>query len=236
MHKSFLCGCAMLLAFSGGASAMTVFFSAGASSRIVTDSSSTQLAAGDLVMVGTFSSSGVVASNFNSSASVQTNFNNIASAAGWNQFGYDTSGNFEATSFTLTTTSSVGSMRIGGQVTDNTGGATHADFFDNQQIYLWVFNSSSISTATEMGIYTAPPSTGANPSWNFPATVNTVGNPAYGTSTTTAPTMNALVGNASSTQLSLAAEAAVPEPSTWVSLIGATGFLAMLRRRRTARS
>lgn len=122
------------------------------------------------------------------------------------------------------------------QSTGNTGTQ-----FASQPIYYWTYNRSTLSAATQWGIFTAP----GNPNWTFPADttvtggpvnsdldnvpVNTtgivVGQPTLGTAT--------INGSAGTPVYRMAAIAAVPEPSTLA--FGALAALAAAGARRRHR-
>ncbi|EDY17391.1 hypothetical protein CfE428DRAFT_5077 [Chthoniobacter flavus Ellin428] len=227
MRRILLSSLFALFAACASSYGTIVVFSASPSARNVLDSSLNALPANDLVLVGMFSNVTNPTSapfTFNASESIAQNFSAISAAGGWTQFG----------SSGLAITSSPAD-KIGGTVTDDTAAANP---FNGQMLYVWVFNASSVSAATEMGIFTA---TSANEPWVFPVNAGPNNNTTYSTTPSATTTMVA-VGNTGAVQPSgtgnmvLSAASPAPEPSTVVSLIGATGFLAMLRRRRAVHS
>ena len=235
MKKAFLFATLAWGALCLSVHATTVGYSAGPSSRTVVDSTSANVAAGSLVWIGAFNNP--TGFTFNAAVSIATNVANIEAAGGWEQFGLNPSTQVtEATTNTLTISSVLGVPKIGGAVEDDVTGSptSSADFFNGKTIYLWVFNGTSVANSTQMGIFQA---TGASPAWTFPTNGGGVGDSVtLATTSSSAPTISALggAGSASSTQLVLSA--AVPEPSTWVALVGAASFVAMLRRRRPSQS
>jgi hypothetical protein len=178
--------------------------------------------------VGTFSNTSFT---FNPSLSIATNILNIETSGGWDQFTLDTSSGQPDSGVTNTVTTGglAGGGKIAGTVTDNNSGATKADFFNTKLLYVWVFNSSSVSAATQMGIFTA--GSGASTPWVFPTNAGGLGdNVTLLTDSSDTPNMTALVGSTSSNSLNLVAS--VPEPSALATLFGAGGLLMMIRRRR----
>lgn len=235
MKRLFLLSPIVFMAAVCQSHATTVNFSA-AGGRVVQDASGIQIANGDLVWVGTFANTSF---SFNSSISLAANIANIEASGGWNQFTLDTSTSSPDAGITNTVTIGglSGGGRITGTVTDNNSGATKADFFNGKTIYIWVFNASSTAAATQMGIFTG--GSGAAPLWTFPVNANGGGDfNTVGTDTGAALNMAAVggAGLVTASNLKLSAASAIPEPSTWVSLIGATAFLGTLRRRRSTQS
>jgi len=160
-----------------------------------------------LVWVGSF---GNEAFSFNPALTVADNVSAITTTGTWRQFGLDTATNLlnagVSGSLTLSLTG-----KIGGSITDNSSGATKADFFNNRLLYLWIFNASTTASATEMGIFRA---TAASPAWNFPPNAGGLGDGlTYGTTTGAAATITALGSAGSSTSGTLQLAAAIPEPS-----------------------
>jgi hypothetical protein len=219
---------AVLLATLAGAHATTVGFSGTPSARTVVDSTATQLSITSLVWVGTFTSESFA---YNPSLSIAANVAAIESLGGWNQFSLDTSSGLldPGASSTLAIN---GSGKVSGQVIDNNSGATEADFFNGKAIYLWVFNGSTVSGSTEMGIFRAK--SGATTPWTYPTNGGGVGDSVtLSTASSITPNISAIggAGSTSSTNLTL-----VPEPTTLVTLAGSAAFLGMLRRRRSTRA
>jgi hypothetical protein len=199
--------------------ATTVTFSSVPTSRTVVDASSSTLAAGDLIWVGTFASESF---SFNSSLSLSANISAIESAGGWSQF--------------TTSTASISSSpagKLGGTVSDT---SSAADSFNGKLIYAWVFNSNSVGTATQMGIFRA--GTGATQPWVFPTNGSVPDTVTLSTTSSSTPTMVAVGGagsvlssGAGNMQLSAAS---VPEPSTIATLLGGAGLMGLVARRRRA--
>jgi len=99
--------------------------------------------------------------------------------------------------------------------------------------------SSGAVAAKVLSNNTAFTATAGTTSWVFPTNENGVGDGAtLGTDTTSASTMAAIGGAGtvlSSGGGNMELAQATPEPSTLVSLIGAGGLVAMLRRRRASK-
>lgn len=201
--------------------ATTVGFTAAPGSRTVFEENlSTQIAVGSLVWMGTFANDTQVSMI---AGTVAANVTAITTgSAGWSQFtGTSSLGIFSA----------FGNSKVGGQVTENSAAANP---FNGDNVYLWVFNSSAVNTATQMGIFRA---TTADTAWVFPNNAGGVGD---GTTLSTASTFASVitsiggVGSADSSRLILESPgiAPVPEPSTFV--VGAMLALAAMgvRRRR----
>lgn len=226
MKKAQILSLIVGLAAAPLAQATTVGFGA-FSQRTVLDEFGALLGVSSSVWAGTFSSPESVV--FNSSQSISLNVANIQAAGGWEQFTLDT--------VSSTTNASVsgalvinGTGKVSGQVTDDTSGATKANFFNGKIFYVWIFNTNSIFTATSMGIFTSPDAAAA---WAFPSNGGGFGdNATLSTAPGTAPTITALGGvgigaNSSQSQIQLVA---APEPST--ALLSALGLVVMASRRR----
>lgn len=92
-------------------------------------------------------------------------------------------------------------------------------------LYMWVFNSSVASSATEWGIYQAP-------AWFFPGNFNTK------TVTLGSPNISVIRGSTSGSNFELANVATVPEPSVLavaVSGMAASSIFLRQKRRDAAR-
>jgi len=246
MKKLTLIAVLALAALSLPVSATTVAFSAGigASVRdvVLADGSTAVGQSGpDLVLAGVFSNEGSF--TYNPALSVLANVNSMVSD-GFQPFGFvptSDGGTYSngtwtpestGTNYTLQTNynSGTGLTQVSGSIIDNT---TNASFFNGSQIYLVIFNGTTVSTSTQMGIFTGAQISPAQ-TWAFPTNTQGTGGDSvtYGTSTSN-NNVSAVAGSVKSSpnQLELAP---TPEPSTLAALFGATGFLAMLRRRRTA--
>lgn len=227
MKTSFIAFAAAALALLPAAHATTVVLSAVPTARQVTDSNGTVLTSGS-VWVGTFSSTSFT---FSSTLTVQENVDAIAAAGGWERFGTDTlaSSVNAGVSDTLAIRASPAG-RIGGTITDNTFGATKADFFDGKPLYVWLFNGSSPATSTELGIFRA---TDATVPWVFATNAGGVGDSVtYSTTLSGAPTITSFGGAGSTASGGLQLVAAVPEPSTMA--LGALAAIGLAFRRRRA--
>ncbi len=191
-------------------------------------------------MAGVFSSVGSF--TYNPALSVATNYSNMQSQGGWVQFGYvpNNPSLAQNTQYTLSIKSVFGSgAYVGGIVEDDTSGATTgADYFNGKQLYVVIFNGTTVAASTAMGVFTSTQSA----DWPlFPTNAGGLNDTGYydteGTSSTSpagGTAMSAVdnAGSVTGTTVVLSA-ASVPEPSTLASLFGATGCLALLRRRRS---
>lgn len=214
MNKSFLFAALLLATSLPMARATTITYGAVPTARTVVDASSTLVTnASSLVLSGTFANESF---SINTGMSLAANFAAAAANGGWEQFGLDTVTDTTNTAVTSTLGLSA-TGRVGGSVTDNNAGATKADFFNNKPLYLWVFNASTVGTATQMGIYRA---TSATTPWTFPTNAGGVGDTqTYSTTSAAAPIIQAIGGFGSTPagQLKLTDSfnlAPVPEPST----------------------
>jgi hypothetical protein len=236
------------LAFALPLSATTVQFSAAGSTTsrqaVLADGSTlvsdpNNLSSGNnLVLLGSFSA--VNNFTFNPALSVQQNFNNMLTVGdgGFSQFGLAQPGNgaSESTTYTLTltTTGVLPKSQVSGQISDESTPQTgiNASFFDGKQVYIVIVNGTTIAAASQMGIFTSS-------SWAYPTNTGSALTDTSSFATSTGTTVNAVGGagaviTSPTNALELAAASAAPEPSTLVSLLGAGGLLALLRRRRVA--
>lgn len=206
--------------------ATTIQWGAEPGSRTIYDEAGiTQVAPGSLVWAGTFANEsfslapGTIADNV---AAIQT-------AGGWSQFN-------PVETNTLAITNTPGSSKVGGQVTNNSAGATA---FDGDSTYLWIFNAPTVGAATQMGIFRAS-DVGTTTTWYFPTNAFGVGDTrtlSTNSSGGAVAVVNAIGGVGSSAtpgQLRLASVAPIPEPSTVA--FGALGALAALCSRQRRRS
>lgn len=171
---------------------------------------------------------------YNPAISIAANVANMSSF-GWQQFGLNPSNQSSEGSGSLQADTVFSGTVVGGSVTDvsgTPGSGQNASYFDNKQVYLVVFNGTTIAGSTQMGVFTST-------SWTFPTNAGGLGDSiTYDTSTTYNVTDVGNAGSVSNTggpnsSGTLQLAAGVPEPSTLATLFGATGFLALLRRRRT---
>ncbi len=240
MKKLFLVAAFASLA-SFQAFGTTVTFggaSSGTARKTVLNDGTTALATGDLVLEGIFQNSGSF--TYNPAISVLANVNNMVSL-GFQPFGFAPS-SYNSTTGTWTTDSSTsqntlgianffGTNQVTGSIHEDTTVGGDASAFDNKQIYLVLFNGTTISGSSQMGIFTST-------SWTFPTNTNGGSDvsPTYVTNTaSTSPTVTAVAGTVTGATNSPGTLqlAATPEPSTLATLFGATGVLALLRRRRS---
>lgn len=231
MKTSLFFVAASLAALLPTAHASSVTFGAIPTARTVVDASSAMVTSG-LVWVGTFTNLGGVAS-LDSGLTLAQNVANVKTTGGWKQFTFDPATGLVDSPVTNTMSIS-GSGKVGGGVTDDNGTPStsqKASFFDNKDLYLWLFNGDS----SQMGIFRA---TDATIPWKFPINNNGLGDSVTLSSTTSAaPTVVAIggFGSAPIGQFQLTnnfAAAPVPEPSTFAA--GAMLMLAAMgvRRRR----
>lgn len=231
MRNSFLLAPIVGLLVVPFADATTIGFSPSPTARTVVDSTSAALNdISSLVWVGNFSN---IAFSLNNTLSLQDNVTAIAAAGGWEQFGLDTSSGSPNLGVTGAATISA-SGKLGGSISDITTGATKADYFNNKDLYVWIFNAPSVASASQMGIFRA---TTATTPWVFPT--NAGGG--LGDTTTLGTTVGAAsvisaiggVGSTSSSVLQLTAVTPIPEPSTFA--FGIIGALAALSSRSRSR-
>jgi hypothetical protein len=204
------------VAFCDIGNASTVTFASSPVSRTVRDSSNATLTtASSLVLVGTFANDGLIL--FNPAApTINSNFTTISTAAGWSQFGSSGLGILSSPA-----------GKVGGSVNDNT---VSADAFNGDNLYLWIFNASTIAAATEMGIFRA---TSASVPWVFPNNAGGVGDTStFSTTSSGASTIVSFggAGSATSSFLTLSGLSAVPEPSRF--LLFGLGLVGVIFRRR----
>lgn len=190
--------------------ASTIVLSASAAGRAVFDSSSvTPMPNGNIIQIGHFSSP-------NSLSLSQTSVQAILTAGGWSQFG----GNLLTSSIFAT------SGKVKGTDTDDSAAATS---FNNQSVYVMVFNAPTTLGATQLGIFRA---TAGTPVWTFPT--NGFG---FGDSVTlnmddiTLTSVNG-VGSVVGTVMRTAAFASAPEPTSATLLMIGLVSLASRRRRQ----
>lgn len=213
------------------AHATTIGFGPQPTARTVKDTSGVQLAAGSLVLAGSFANTSF---SLNNTLSLQANVTAAMASGGWKQFGLDTStGDPVAGRIDTLGISTLG--KLGGQVTDNNINIpTQADFFNNKQVYVWIFNAPSVAAATEVGIFHA---TTATLPWVFPTNAAGVGDTiTFSTTNSGAATIAAIggFGTAAPSLMQLTnnfSVAPVPEPTT--AIFGLlTGIAAVYSRRR----
>ena len=189
----------------------TVDIDANGVGNLVLSASGTDLAVGDLVRLGYFSSTGELGTD-----NTLSDLNSIFTPIGE---GIVNAG-------TLTETGNSGQTV---DINDISGSGTFSGAFSGvsstylttgAQLYMWVFNSSTASTATQWGIFDAP-------SWTFPADTG-VANLSLSSSD-----IFIFRGSADGSDFDLAS--VIPEPSSMAS-VGSAMILgiAFLRRRRAA--
>ena len=213
------------------AHATTIGFGPQPTARTVKDTSGVQLAVGSLVWAGSFANTSF---SLNNTLSLQANVTAAMASGGWKQFGLDTSTSAPVPG-RVDTLGISASGKLGGQVQDNNINVpTQADFFNNKQIYVWIFNAPSVASATQVGIFTA---TTATVPWVFPVNTGGVGdNQTYSSTNSGAPTITAIggFGTAAPSLMQLTNNfnvAPVPEPTT--AIFGLlTGLAAVYSRRR----
>ena len=228
------------LAIHSVATATSVGVTTFGSQRLVQDSGSNLLlGANTFVWMGNFTTESFGASAFNPALSISANVAAMQSAGGWRQFGFDSNGTAEFDSNTLAINSA---SKLSGNIADTSVGA---DYFgkatptDTRKIYLWIFKGTSISNATEMGIFRSPDA--VSQPWTFPINGN-VGSDVITLTTNSAsnltPTIVAIggAGSATATRFQLSGTVtAVPEPSTLafgVSLGLVAGYFRQRRKNK----
>lgn len=212
----------------------TVTFGAVPTARQVVDATNINTLitnASSLVLAGTFANESF---SLDSSASLAANVASATSSGGWKQFGLDTS-TLSLNDSVTNTLALNGSGRVGGGITDNTVGPTKANFFNGKNLYLWIFNASSVGAATQMGIFRA---TNATTAWEFPTNGGGVGDSTtYSTVPLNAPTIAAIggFGSIAGSNLQLTNSfniTPVPEPSAFTFGLLTLCAAAYLPRRR----
>jgi hypothetical protein len=201
-----------------GAAHASVTIAANGVANLVLSSSGTTLAAGDLVRLGYFANTANLGtSNSYATLNASTNFfpigEGIANAGTLTESGTSGGGG------TILAINNYGGTQ--GAFLGSFGNVSATYLAPNTQLYMWVFNSTSASTATQWGIFDAP-------SWKFP------GDPGSTTMSLGSPSVTAIRGTTNGSNFDLAnIPASVPEPSAWAG-IGSAIVLgcALLRRRR----
>lgn len=181
--------------------------------------------------IGTFSNEVAIEASIDHFLLVAVNVATIIDAGGWERFTLDTdTGSLsDSASSTLDFVPLSGTARLGGTATDNTAGATKADFFNGKQIYVWVFNADTLGSATEMGIFEA---TAATVPWIFPTNLGGFGDTLTLSTSVSGATIAEVGGVGSVLGTQLRTEVfGVPEPSR-LMLLSVVGLGAVFRRRR----
>lgn len=212
--------------------ATTVSFSVGPTSKTVNnEAGSVLIQTSSSFWIGTFASEGAIAGVVDNLQSVAANIALITAAGGWEQFTMDATTGLLNAGATSTLDISAGATpgRLSGSATDTNTGATKADFFNGDPIYVWVFNAETPATATEMGIFRAP---SAATAWTFPTNTGGLGDD-VALSTASSVVINAIggVGSISGSQLRTEGFGVIPEPSR-LMLLGMAGLGVFFRRRR----
>jgi len=210
------------ICFGAAAHAQISIIGAG-TTNLVLSSSTTPLALGDIVEIGYFSNTANLGTD-NTLSDLTSIFKPI--------------GQGSADGDTLNQTNGSGNDTL---VINNYGGVTGAfeGQFNNVNagyipqgdlLYMWVFNSSNINTATEWGIFEDLPFSG-HTGWVVPASPGSV-SVVLANSDVTAIRGGSTVINGT-TDFTLANIATVPEPSTFASLVPILilGCAFLLRRR-----
>jgi hypothetical protein len=216
------------------AQATSVTFSGAPTARTVVTSNSAQVATPGLAWIGAFSNPSSF--TINSGLSLQQNVSNVMASGGWKQFLLDpATGVVDGDATSSLIVSGIG--KVGGQVTDNNGTVgqgERASFFDGKPIFLWLFNGTTVSNSSEMGIFRA---TSALVPWVFPTNANGVGDSVTLSTTSGGASSIAAIGGfgaTSSSQFALTNNfnvAPVPEPTTFA--VGVfTGLVVIGTRRR----
>jgi hypothetical protein len=180
-----------------------------AAGRIAVDAQLNPLDNGDLFLVGTFSNPGAISLSLGSMA-------NMMAAGGWSQFGSNRA---------IQTIGASGG-RVTGPSSDTTPAAAA---FNNQPLYLIIFNTSS-PNSPQAGIFRATAAAGSN-AWTFPV-YDPAGITDGRTITVDDPSVTAIggVGLATNTPSRFVLATLVPEPSAFVLL--APGIVGLLGYRR----
>ena len=230
MKKSLLTFLSLVLVALPVARGTTVGFSPVGAQRLVVDSSSTLVGTSSLALVGNFTTESFT---FNPSLSISANVAAITTTGGWKQFGLDTGTLATDPGVTLPGISINASGKLSGSITDNNGGSTQAVYFNTKNLYVWLFNATTIASATQMGIFR---STDAVTPWLFPTNGGVSDTITFSTTSAGAPTMVSIggAGSATTTNMQLVA-ATVPEPSA-LALVGVAGMGMLAARRRKQRN
>jgi hypothetical protein len=192
MRKKLLFIFAFLLAASAANAAVSVNIFANSTIGLYVDSEGDILDSGDLLVYGTFDEAAydlLTESEQSDYSTVSSLFTVIGSVTA------DSSGEF---------------LAVGVEVSSS-------DVDSGDQLYVWVFNSSSADTATEWGIFSS-----SNTNWDFAADP--------GVSTLSTATLdNIVVGSVSGDNFALSA---VPEPSAYAAIAGLLALSWVMVRRR----
>lgn len=225
MKRIYIALLGILIGIAPDVCATTVGFGTLGSVRTFNDESGVLLGTSNsLVLVGNFLSETFT---FNPLVSIATNVQAITTIGGWKQLGLDADTSLTNTGVVLPGITITSAGKMTGNLADNNSGPRQAGYFNGKNMYLWVFNAASVSSATQMGIFR---SSDAAQAWIF-GTSGTVGdNITYSVSTSGAPTVSPIgsTGTTSGTQLKLAS--AVPEPSVFA--LGGMAALGMLASRK----
>jgi hypothetical protein len=236
MNKSYLFAALALTASVSISRATTINFGAVPTARQVVDASDAVLSsATSLVWAGTFASTSF---SLNPNLNFAANVAAIQAAGQWKQFTLNPATGTPDTGIVNTLAiSSTQPGRIGGTLTDTNGSIDNTDsvgaaFFNGKPLYLWVFNASTVSGASQMGIFRA---TTANTAWTFPQNLGGVGDVATLSTTPGATSVIAAIngigtGATGAGTLKLSSLPVIPEPSTMG--FGILTTLAVISRRQ----
>jgi len=201
----------LVAAFASSATATTILFSSSIGGRFAADASLTPLPDGDVFLVGTFSNVGGLTLAGTTAA--------VLASGGWTQFDGSQ----------VTSTLGGNSGKLTGQAQDNTASAMP---FNQQPLYVVIFNNTNAANASQMGIFRAP-TVSIGDAWVFPT------NAGGGTdqiSISMNETSMAAVGGIGSTTASpqrFVLTSLVPEPTAFVLIV--SGMLGLLGYRRFRR-
>jgi len=205
---------ALFLAVAASSHA-SITVTANAVGSLLLSSSGTALASGDIVRIGYFNASLATLETSNSFATLNSDFDPV---------GEGTDGDTLTENGNATDTLDINDISGNGSFAGQFNGITSSAIPAESLLYMWVFNSSSPSTATQWGIFYNP----TNANWVFPADPG-------GAIVSLSSAATALRGTANGSNFELANIAVVPEPTSIYLLAGGLviGALA-LRRRATA--
>jgi hypothetical protein len=219
MRHFKLAALSLLLGASCAQATIVGFSTAPSTGRTAVNASLATLPDGTQFLLGTFSNPGNI-SLLGSVAAIQA-------AGGWSEFVPLAGGSGATEREVISTIAGTFPGKFTGQAANNTAAA---NAFNNQPLYLMVFNTTSAGTATQIGIFRAP---SAVTPWVFPANGGGVGDNVTIDVDDTSVVAIGGVGSVSISPSRFILATMVPEPSAIAllapALIGLLGYRRMRR-------